>query len=268
MNLKLIKTLIAHLPEYLIEAALLGLFMISACFFTAMLEHPGSPVRRGLEDPILRRFLIGIAMGLTAIALIKSPWGRRSGAHMNPAFTLSFFRLGKIAPLDALGYTIAQVVGGILGVLISAWVLGMTIADPSVNYAVTVPGASGVWTAWIAEFAISFLLMMVVLSFSNRATLVKGTPVVVGILIATYITFEAPYSGMSMNPARTVGSAFAAHLWTGLWVYFTAPTLAMLVASEIYVRFVPGSQVYCAKLYHDTQSRCIFRCRFKELIPH
>lgn len=84
-----------HWPEYLIEASTLGLFMISACTFCLLLEHPDSLLRQQLEAPLARRVLMGVAMGLTAIAIIYSPWGKRSGAHMNPAVTLTFLRLGK-----------------------------------------------------------------------------------------------------------------------------------------------------------------------------
>ena len=90
-----------HWREYLIEAAGLGLFMVSAAAMTTLLEHPASPVRLALPDPILRRILMGLAMGLTAASLIYSPWGRRSGAHFNPAVTLTVLRLGKVSRRDA-----------------------------------------------------------------------------------------------------------------------------------------------------------------------
>jgi hypothetical protein len=69
---------------------------------------------------------------------------------------------------------------------------------------------------------------------------------------------------MSMNPARTFGSAFVGHLWTGLWIYFTAPVLAMQLAGAFYLR---GKRtVYCAKYHHHNRHRCIFNCRFPELL--
>ena len=71
-----------------------------------------------LHDRDLQRVFTGICMGLTAIALIHSPWGKRSGAHMNPAVTLTFLRLGHIAPWDAAFYIAAQFIGGTLGVLL------------------------------------------------------------------------------------------------------------------------------------------------------
>jgi len=118
-----------HWPEYAIEAACLGLFMISACVFVTLLEHPLSPARAVLADPTLRRVLVGVAMGLTAIGLIYSPWGQQSGAHMNPSLTLTYLRLGKIAPADAFGYVLAQFAGGFAGVLVARVVLGRAVAD-------------------------------------------------------------------------------------------------------------------------------------------
>lgn len=85
-----------HLPESPMEAAQLGIFMISAGVFTCSFEYPGSAVHQAIPNGDVRRFLIGVAMGATAIALIYSPWGKQSGAHMNPALTLRFYRLGKV----------------------------------------------------------------------------------------------------------------------------------------------------------------------------
>jgi hypothetical protein len=73
-------------PEYLMEAAGLGLFMLSACGFTVLLFHPASPATRFVPDPFLRRALIGLAMGLTAVVLVYSPLGKRSGAHLLAQF--------------------------------------------------------------------------------------------------------------------------------------------------------------------------------------
>jgi aquaporin Z len=110
----------AHWPKYLMEAAGLGIFMISACMVVALLEHPASPVRQSLPSPFLRRALIGIAMGLTAIGIVYSPWGKQSGAHLNPSLTLTFFRLGKVHGWDAFFYVLAQFAGGLSGVLVAA----------------------------------------------------------------------------------------------------------------------------------------------------
>ncbi|MGH7380988.1 MAG: MIP/aquaporin family protein [Candidatus Methylomirabilales bacterium] len=251
-----------HWPEYLMEATGLGLFMISAGVFGTILEYPGSPVQQAVADPFLRRVLMGVAMGLTAIGIIYSPWGKQSGAHINPAVTLTFFRLGKIEPWDALFYIAAQFAGAIAGVLLVALALGHSFADPPVIYVTTLPGSGGPAIAFLAELVISFALMLVVLVTTNVDALGPYTGVFAGVLVATYITVVAPVSGMSMNPARTFGSALPAQLWESLWIYFTAPLLGMLLASEVYVRVRGGHRVFCAKLHHHNDKRCIFRCGY------
>jgi aquaporin Z len=251
-----------HWPEYLMEAAGLGLFMISAAVVTAVLEYPHSPLHDLFTDPVLRRIAIGLAMGLTAIGLIYSPWGKRSGAHLNPAVTMTFFRLGKITGADAFGYVVAQFVGGTIGLWLAAQILGLAIEHPAVNYVVTVPGLGGTAIAFAAEVIISFGLMLVVLVVSNRPSLNRWTGVFAGVLVATYIAVEAPLSGMSMNPARTFASAFPARLWTDYWLYLIAPLSGMLLAAECYVRTHGIQQVLCAKLHHHNNARCIFRCRY------
>jgi aquaporin Z len=251
-----------HWPEYLIEAGGLGLFMVSACLFATLLEHPSSPVRQAVMNALLRRIPMGLAMALTAVAIIYSGWGQRSGAHLNPALTLTFWRLGKVQAWDAIFYVAAQFVGGITGVAVAAAALGLRLAHPAVNYAATVPGAGGVGVAFGAELLMTFVLMTVILIATNRPGLNRFTGVFAGMLVATYIVFEAPVSGMSLNPARTLGSAVHAHVWTALWVYFTAPLLGMLAAAQLYVSTRGLDAVLCAKLHHENLQRCIFRCNY------
>ena len=257
-----LEALRAHWPEYLMETAALGLFMVSACVFGLLLEHPSSPVRQGLPDAFGRRILGGIAMGLTAVAVISSPWGQRSGAHMNPALTLTFLSRGKIAPWDAIFYMAAQFAGGAAGVILSALLIGPPLGHSAVNYVATVPGPNGPWIAFAAEFAISFLLVSVVLQVANSPRTTRYTPWVAGFLVANFIAFEAPLSGMSMNPARTAGSALPAGTWTAAWVYFLAPSIAMLSAGQVYRHWRGAHRVYCAKYHHHNDKRCIFRCNY------
>lgn len=241
------------------EAAELGVFMISAGVVAFLFNHPSSVIRQNIADPIVRRMITGVLMGATAISIVHSPWGRQSGAHMNPSITLTFLRLGKVAPADALFYVLAQFVGAIAGISAAAAVIGPALGSPEIRYASTTPGAGRV-LAFAAELMISFVLMLTVLTTANVARLAKFTPWLVGVLIATYITVEAPLSGMSMNPARTFGPALFGDVWDALWVYFTAPPLGMLLAAEVFVRMRGATAVWCAKLHHLNDKRCIFRC--------
>jgi len=249
-----------HWPEYLMEGAELGCFMISALFFGALLEHPASPVRQLVADPFTRRCVGGLAMGSTAIALIYSPWGRRSGAHFNPAVTMSFWRLGRVRGRDAAAYAAAQFVGAAAAVIVAALLAGPLVGDPAVRYAVTEPGPAGISAAFVAEATLAFVLMTVVLRTMRHPRLSPYTGLLAGALVATYIAVEAPLSGMSINPARTLASAIGARHWTAIWLYFVAPPLGMLLAAEIHHRVsgAGGAESGCAKLRHTPETRCIF----------
>jgi aquaporin Z len=248
------------------EGGELGLFMMSACLFTALLEYPASPAVGFIPSSFVRSALIGLAMGATAVAINFSPWGKQSGAHINPAVTLTFLRLKKIERWDAVFYVLAQFAGGIAGVGVSAILLGGIIKHPTVNYAVTRPGPTGVGLAVLAEIIISFFLLLTVLIVSNSRSWNQLTPLFAGTLVAAYITFEGPFSGMSMNPARTFGSAFMAWSFDSLWVYFVAPPIGMLLAAEVYLGFRSARAVYCAKFHHANKKRCIFVCNYAELM--
>ena len=249
-----------HWPEYAIEAWCLCTFMVSACVFGVALFHPSSP--SASLSLTTRMILMGVAMGSTAVAIICSPWGKRSGAHFNPAVTLTFLRLGKIKPADAVFYIVSQFAGGFIGVVVSWLLLGGLLEDGAVNFVVTVPGNLGTGAAFAAEIAIAFLMMTMILFTSNSTRISRLTPYFAGILVALFIAVESPVSGMSMNPARTFASAAVAGSWMAWWIYFVAPPLAMLAAAEFYVRTRGLKAVICAKLDHHGRAGCIFNCGY------
>ena len=265
MSSQALNSLRHHWPEYSIEASGLGLFMISAGVFATVLEYPQSIVHLVIADPLLRRAVMGLGMGATLAGLIYSPWGRQSGAHFNPAVTLTFFRLGKVAAWDAIFYMLAQLIGGIVGVFVVFAVAGEAFGRPPVEFVVTIPGPEGALAAFAAEFLVSFALMLMVLYTTNRADLMRYTGLFAALLLALYITLESPLSGTSMNPARTIASALPSGNWQGFWIYLVAPLLGMLAASDAYRLLTGASNVACAKLNHITHRRCIFHdCWFKE----
>jgi len=243
-----------HWREYVTEGALLGVFMITACVLGVALDHPGSPVVSALPEPFARRALFGVAMGATAIAISYSSAGKRSGGHINPAVTLAFLALGKVRPRDAALYAGAQIAGATAGVLASWTVLGDRLAHPAVHFVTTRPGPHGALVAFAAEAVISFVLMSVVLAVSASRRH-AWTGVCAGVLIAVYITLEAPISGMSMNPARSLGSALIAGELGPLWIYLLSPPLGMLAAAGTMRRRAARA---CAKLRHASDVQCIF----------
>jgi len=245
----LVKALRSHAVEIASEAFGLGAFLFSACFFAVLLEYPASPVRAAIPSALERRALMGLAMGLTAILLIYSPLGKRSGAHLNPSVTLAFLRLGRLPRWDAALYITAQIAGALLGVALARAVLGPRLSG--VHFAATNPGPAGFAIAFAAELCISAVLMATVLRVGG-SRFARYTGLAAGALLALYIVLEAPLSGTSMNPARSLASALFDGNLSSLLLYFVAPPLGMLLATLLPLR--RG----CAKIVHDPRVPCIF----------
>jgi len=241
------------------EAGEAGVYLFSACVVATLLWHPASPFQRYLPSDAVRRMLMGLAMGATIMAIVLSPWGKQSGAHFNPAVTSTFYRLGKVALWDAVFYCAAQLSGAVAGVALASLVLQGAPAHEAVRYAATLPGIYGDTVAFIAELAISFILMSAILFASNHQVLAPYTHHFAAIISAVYIAFESPLSGMSTNPARTFGPALYGSYWHALWIYFIGPPLGMLAAAEFLLLAHEHKGPYCAKLHHHNDKRCIFR---------
>ncbi|RFP64785.1 aquaporin family protein [Hymenobacter lapidiphilus] len=224
-----------HWSNYLTEAAGLFLFLFMASLITTTVHYPGSWLARQLAgQQVLGRALIGLVAGLTVVVIVYSPWGKRSGAHLNPAVTLAFWQLGKIKPADACWYLLAQVVGALLAGQALLALLGRYFTHPKVNYALTLPGPQGTAIAFGAEFSITFGMVAVLLLALHTKRLQNLAGWLLGALLAFYIVVETPYSGMSLNPARSLGSAVAAHNYTALWLYLVAPPLAAWLAAVLF----------------------------------
>ncbi len=228
----------SKLKFYGMEAAGLGGFVIIAGLLTIFLEHPELPVMQTslIDHPLLRRVPLGLLMG-GYIYLITVLFGKKSGAHINPAVTWSFYYLKKISAKDAMLYTAAQFTGAIIAAQILKHSVGYWFSYPTIDYGVTAPKPQyHAMTAFAAEFIISFIMMFVVLSASASKRLEKSVPLFSGLLIASFIIFEMPFSGMSLNPARSTAGDLAAIKFEHLPIYFVSPIAAMLLAAYLFNR--------------------------------
>ncbi len=201
-------------------------------------------------------------MGVTAILIIRSSMGKRSGAHFNPAITLTYLRLGKIYSagrflLRALPVHRRCRRGWGVGDL-----HGTGTRQPVRHVRRNRAGKYGTGAAFAAETFMAALLMGIVLWTSNRPSLASYTSYLVGILITFYVLLFAPVSGFSINPARTTGSAVFAEVWTAIWIYFTAPVFGMLFSAEVYLRWQGQDRILCAKLHPDPAYECPFLCQY------
>lgn len=251
-----------HRREYLMEAAQTGALLFCIGLFAALLYNgPAFQLPQAM-----RPFAMGAGVSVATVLLIRSRFGRRTGAHLNPAVTLAYFYLRRVHRWDAAFYVAFQFLGAVSGMWLARGVLGNRLAQAPVCYAVTTPGSEGEIIAFLAEWSLSALLMGIVLFTANHKRLIRYAPFAVGVLTIFYYGFCASLSGFSVNPARSFASALFAWIWRGLWIYFVAPVGGAVSAAVLYAGWLGGDHVYCAKVFHDTQSTCPFRCSFPELL--
>ncbi len=251
------RNLAAYLAEFSGTAIMLFIGVSAVAFMWA----PGSPVPV-VPNPALRRLLTGILFAGGATAVVYSPLGQISGAHINPAVTLAFWRLGKVPARDAVMYVLVQFLGALLG----AWAAGVAWGPltTGVQYAVTVPGDGYSQAgALAAETLITFLLVFTIFICVNKPRIAPRTGLIAGTLVAFLVMIEAPVTGTSLNPARTMGPAILASNYTALWVYFAGPVFGALVAAGAF-QGQWGGQTVCAKLYHTEKYPCPFEsCQYR-----
>ena len=219
---------------YIQEALGLGIFMVSACFFSGLLFGKNGYFVSDFSA-FIRQSILGLMMGLTALFIFYSPVTSPSGAHINPAVTLAFFRVGKIGRWDAFFYILFQFLGGTLTVYIMVRLMGENLSAAPLFDVVTIPGKYGVAGAAITELIIAFIMMSMVLFTAGHSLLKKYSRIFAGILVCVYVIVAGPISGFGMNPARSFSSAMPSHVWTSFWIYLFMPLGGMLAAAEVYL---------------------------------
>lgn len=236
-----------------IGTALLLAFGLSIVIVMFGSDNPIEPI---VPDMRTRMVISGFLFGAVGGSIAVSPVGKVSGAHINPMVTLGFWLMGKMKTSVALGYVVAQLIGAVLGCLpLLAWgPMGRGIA-----FGATVPGEGyGLWTVILGEAITTFGLVSALCIFIGFRTLRRYTPAMIPFLYAIMVPLEAPISGTSTNPARSLGPAVLSGVWEGWWIYWVGPFLGTLVAITVF-SFL-GKRIEEAKLYHfESDERKIFR---------
>lgn len=236
-----------HWPYYLAEAIGLGIFVGASSLAAVFFNHPDAPGRQWLGDnELLRRGAVGIIIAVVLVGVSLNTWGKRSGAHINPAVTVAFWQLGSVRGVDAFWYIVAQFVGAVAAGELMLKLLHKWYPHPDVHFNITKPGPAGWAVALLAEFIISGIMAGVLLLALHSQRLKKAAPWLLAGLIALYIVFETPLSGMSLNPARSLGTAVAAGQYPALWVYFVGPVAATWLVAVLFKRFYKGEPLICA----------------------
>ena len=216
----------------------------------------GSPIPGVLPSEGLRRLITGFLFGTTGALIALSPVGKRSGAHINPIVTLAFRLMGKLDLPTSLGYVAAQLAGAILGsVPLLAWgALGRSVA-----FGATVPGEGyGVGAVLSGEVVTTFVMVTLLCVFLGFRRIRPFTPAIFPILYAVMVYAEAPISGTSTNPARSLGPAVVSGHWDGWWIYWVGPVIGSVAACAACSAL--AKRITVAKLYHfDSDRDRLFR---------
>ncbi len=225
-----------------------------------------SPLHSLIPAYRVRLLLTGILFAAGGTMVVYSPLGQRSGGHINPAVSLAFWLLGKMGGRDLALYSLAQFAGGLAGaglvkLLWGGWATsvdaGVTMPAPWISPA----GAAGV------ELLITGSLIGLILFFLGNPKRHRWTGIAAGVWIAFLVFAEAPVTGTSLNPARSLGPAVVTDHYRNLWVYFLGPLAG---AAAVALLWKPGvaagaRSVLCAKLFHTDRYRChLADCRFPE----
>ncbi len=240
-----------RLPWPLVFSELVGTGLLVAVGLSVVIFDfaAASPVARLLPSVGGRRLLTGFLFGAIGALIAVSPVGRVSGAHINPVVTLAFWLRGKLKGSLAVGYVLAQLAGAVLG---ATPLLLWGRMGRAVQFGATVPGpAYGATVAMAGEVATTAALVVSLFFFLSRPKIRHFTPLLFPFLYAVMVYLEAPLSGTSTNPARTLGPAVISGVWQGWWVYWLGPALGTMLAVGAHgMGWLGCFEVEVAKLFH------------------
>jgi aquaporin Z len=255
----------AHRPEavpwHAYAAEFAGTFFMVAWGLSAVvfMMSASSPMHSLMPVYRVRLLLTGILFAAGGTLVVYSPLGQRSGGHINPAVSLTFWMLGKMGGRDMALYSMAQFLGGLAGAGLVKFLWGGWAT--SVDAGVTMPapwispaGAAGV------EFLITGSLLWLILFFVSHPKLHRWTGFAAGVWVAFLVFAEAPVTGTSLNPARSMGPAVVADNYRNLWVYFLGPLGGATAVALLWKPTVTAGlrSVFCAKLFHTDRHPCHF----------
>ncbi len=243
--------------EWCCEFAGTALLLLGGLSAVCLDFSTGSPVASAIPDHSARLLVTGLLFAGTGSLVTISPLGRRSGAHLNPAVTLAFYRRGHVHEADLAGYVVAQVAGAFAGTALVKWWWGARAR--SVSLGATHPGhgldAAG---AACVEALMTFVLVASILLMVSSPKTAKWTPLLLWFVIAALVWQGAPFTGTSLNPARSLAPAVLAPSTGQLWVYLVGPPLGAIAAAAV-IGLLPGIETLTAKLFHDHRYPSVMR---------
>jgi aquaporin Z len=211
-------------------AELLGTFVLVFIGTTAVVAAGR------IDAPVL--IVAALAFGLALLAGLYA-FAEVSGGHFNPAVSLAMFLDRRMSGADLIGYWIAQFLGGIIAALL----LLLATSQDDVGATATVPGDDGSGTAFLIELVLTAVFVMVILQSSVSGRFGSSALVAIPLTLVAVHLAAIPFSGSSVNPARTFGPDLVGNEWEGIWLYFVGPLLGAAIAWGVHRTVVQGRVV-------------------------
>jgi aquaporin Z len=193
--------------------------------------------------------MTALTFGLVLLVLVYGI-GPVSGCHVNPAVTMGFLAARRISVTDAIGYWVAQVVGGIVG---AAGLYGVVHSSPLYHSSVGL-GADGYGKAsiiganaagaFVAEIVLTFVFVFVILAVTRRASNAAVAGIAIGLALTLVHLVGIPIDGTSVNPARSLGPALfvGGSALSQLWVFLVAPLVGGILSALAHHLFYPEGE--------------------------
>ncbi len=243
----------------------MGLVVFTGLSVVVLDFGTGSPVATVIPDPGWRLLLTGVLFAATGSLFALTPPGRLSGAHLNPALTFGFWLTGHVRSVDLLGYSAAQTAGAATGAALVRLAWGDRAASVHYGQTLLAPGLPP-WTAVLIEALMTALLMGMIFFCTSKRSITRWTPLAVWALVAVLVWRGAPYTGTSLNPARSFGPDLVSGSFANFWVYVAGPLIGAATAAAA-VRAFPQFHPLTAKLFHDSSYRSPFRSALETQPP-
>lgn len=181
---------------------------------------------------------IAFGFGLALLAALYA-FGEISGGHFNPAVSLAMFLDGRIEIGAMIMYWVAQVAGGVLAGLA---LLFVSSQEAVASTATTLGEGIDIWQGFALEAAFTAVFLMVILkassSMSSAATAFLG----IGLTLTMIHLVLIPFTGTSVNPARSLGPGIVGEVWTDQWIYWVAPLVGAGVGFLLYRIVTAGGE--------------------------
>jgi aquaporin Z len=211
----------------------------------------GSPMAELIPGVKVRQIITGFIFGSVGASIALSPLGKISGAHINPAVTIVFWLFKKLQGRLAITYILSQFTGAVIGCLpLLLW----GRLGKSIDFGVTIPGQDyTTQAAFFGEVITTFTMVLLLILFIGFRQIRRFTPYMFPVLYAIMVPLEADISGISTNPARSLGPAVISGQWDTFWIYLAGPLIGALLASL--AGSMLAKRITIAKLYHfDSES--------------